>query len=76
LREAILAEELECDPYHPDGRELLVEWDEIHAGVYGIAGDRATEVGRLLRRLIWVAGVLIDLGLPSIEDIPQLPKIA
>jgi hypothetical protein len=49
LREAILAEELECGPYHPDGRELPVERDEIHVGVYGIAGDRATEVGRLLR---------------------------
>jgi hypothetical protein len=53
-----------------------VELNETHTRVRGIALDRVTEVGRLSRGLIWVAGELIDLGLLPIEDIPQLSKIA
>jgi hypothetical protein len=39
-----------------------------------IVGDRATEAERLSRQLVRVANVLIDLGLPPIKEIPQLPK--
>jgi hypothetical protein len=47
-----------------------------HTRVYAIADDRAAEAGWLSRRLIRVASVLIDLGQPPIEDIPQLLKTA
>jgi hypothetical protein len=43
LREAILAEELECGLRHPHGRYLPTELDETRARVHRIAGDRATE---------------------------------
>jgi hypothetical protein len=76
VREAILAEELECGMRHPDGRDLLAELDETHARVRGIDDDRATEAGWLSRRLVWVTGILVDLGLPPIKDIPQLLKTA
>jgi hypothetical protein len=41
-----------------------------------IAIDRAAEAERLSHQVVQVAGVLIDLGLLPIEDIPQLPKTA
>jgi hypothetical protein len=71
---ATLAEELECGLHHPHGRDLLVELDKTQAHVYWIADDRAAEVGLLSRRLVWVASVLIDLGLLPIEDIPYVLK--
>jgi hypothetical protein len=52
------------------------ELDETRTLVHAIVGDQAAEAGRLSRQLIWVAGLSIHLGLPSIEDIPQLPKTA
>jgi hypothetical protein len=73
VHEAILHKELERGLRHPDGRDLLVELDKARAWVHGIADDRAVEVGRLSRQLVWVVGVLIDLGLPSIVEIPHLP---
>jgi hypothetical protein len=75
-REAIHAEELERHMRHPDGWNLPVELDETRARVHRIADDQVDEAGRLSRQLVPVAGVLIDLGLPSIVDIPRLPKIA
>jgi hypothetical protein len=64
--EVILAEELERNVHYPNGRDLPAELDEAFSRVHGIAGDRTIEAGWLSRQLIWVAGVLIDLGLPSI----------
>jgi hypothetical protein len=70
VREVILAEELEHGLRHLDGCNMLVELDETRAQVHGITDGRATEAGRLSRCLIWVAGVLINLGMSPIEDIP------
>jgi hypothetical protein len=68
--EAILFEELESGLRHPNRFDLLAELDETHARVHGIADDRATEAGWLSRRLIQVAGVLIDLGLSVVGQNP------
>jgi hypothetical protein len=40
----------------------------------GIAYNRATKAERLSRQHVWVASVLIDLGLPPIGDIPRFLK--
>jgi predicted component of type VI protein secretion system len=42
----------------------------------GVVNDRATEAERVSRQLAWVAKVLIDFGLPPIENIPRLPQMA
>jgi hypothetical protein len=39
VHKVILAEELVCSLHHPDGHDLLVELDETHARVHGMAGD-------------------------------------
>jgi hypothetical protein len=72
--EEILAEDLERDLDHPDGCDLPGELGETRAWVHGIASDQAIEVGRLSRQLVWLAGILTNLGLSPIEDIPQLLK--
>jgi hypothetical protein len=70
VREAILSEELESGMRHPNRLDLSVELDETHERVHEIADDRATEVGWLSRRLIRVAGVLIDLGMSVVGQNP------
>jgi hypothetical protein len=47
VREAILAEELECSLHPPDGRQLSVELDKAYACTDRIDGERATKVKRL-----------------------------
>jgi hypothetical protein len=76
VREVALAEEVESGLRRPDGRDLLAELDEAHARVRGAADDRATEAKRLSRQLARVGKVLIDLDLPPINNIPQLPQMA
>jgi hypothetical protein len=49
VQKVILAMELEHGLCHPDGRDLSAELDKTHAQPHGIADDRATEVGLLLR---------------------------
>jgi hypothetical protein len=70
VREAILSGELESGMRHPNRLDLSVELDETHARVHEIADDRATKVGWLSRRLIRVAGVLIDLGMSVVGQNP------
>jgi hypothetical protein len=53
-----------------------VELKGTNARVDRIAIDRAAEAERLSHQVVQVAGVLIDLGLLPIEDIPQLPRTA
>jgi hypothetical protein len=72
VREAALAEELERGLRRPDGRDMPAELDEASAWVHRVANDRATKAECLSRQLAWVTRVLIDLGLPPIEDIPWL----
>jgi hypothetical protein len=72
--EAIVTVELKCGQHHSDGHDLPMELYKAHAWVNEVADNRAAEAERLPRQLVWVADVLIDLGLPLIEDIPQLPK--
>jgi hypothetical protein len=74
VHKAIMAEELERSLRCSDRCDLPTELYKAHARVNEIAVDRVTEAERLPRQLVWVADVLIDLGLPLIEDIPQLPK--
>jgi hypothetical protein len=51
-----------------------MELYKAHTRVNEIADNRAAEAERLSTQLVRVAGVLVDWGLPPIEDIPQLPK--
>jgi hypothetical protein len=74
VHKAIMAEELERSLRCSDRCDLPVELYKARARVNEIAVDRVTEAERLPRQLVWVADVLIDLGLPLIEDNPQLPK--
>jgi hypothetical protein len=41
-----------------------------------IDGERTTEVGQLLQRVMRISIVLVDLGLLPIQDFPQLLKLA
>jgi hypothetical protein len=74
VREAIMAEELERGLRRSDGHDLPTELYKVRTRANKIASDRATEAEQLSRNLVWVADILIDLGLPPIEDIPHLPK--
>jgi hypothetical protein len=51
-----------------------MELYKAHEWAIEIAGERVVDAERLSRQLVRVAGVLIDMGLKLIEDIPQLPK--
>jgi hypothetical protein len=51
-----------------------MELYKAHERAIEIAGERVIDAERLSRQLVRVAGVLIDMGLKLIEDIPQLPK--
>jgi hypothetical protein len=75
VHEVILVEELEHDLHHLEGRDLPLELYKARAWANEIADNRVGKVERQSRKLVQVAGVLINLGLPPIEDIPQLPKI-
>jgi hypothetical protein len=75
VHEVILVEELEHDLHHLEGRDQPLELYKACAWANEIADNRVAKVERQSRQLVQVAGVLINLGLPPIEDIPQLPKI-
>jgi hypothetical protein len=74
VREVIVVEELEHGLRCFNGRDLPMELYMARAWANKIARDWAAEAERLSRQLVWVANILIDLGLPSIEDNPKLPK--
>jgi hypothetical protein len=65
-----LAEELGRGLHPPNEQDPSAELDKVRAHVDRIADDRATEAEWLSRQVTQVAGVLIDLGLLPIEDIP------
>jgi hypothetical protein len=71
--EVILAKELKCDLYPPDGRDLSAELDKAYTSVDRTAGDSAAKVEGLSWHIMLVAG---DLGLLPIDVIPQLSKTA
>jgi hypothetical protein len=71
---AIVVEELERSLRYLHRRDLPVKLYKARTRANEIASDRVAKAERLSRQLMRVAGVLIDLGLPPIEDIPQLPK--
>jgi hypothetical protein len=76
VREAILAEELKCSLHPPDGRQLSVELDKAYACTDRIDGERATKVKRLSWQVVRISGILVDLGMLPVQNIPQLPKSA
>jgi hypothetical protein len=45
VRDAILAEELECSRCHPKGHDLLVELDELAHGCTGLSVIEPLRVG-------------------------------
>jgi hypothetical protein len=59
-----------------NGQDLLVELDRVRARVGGIDGERVAEGGQLSWQVVHISGVLVDLGMMPIWDIPQLLKRA
>jgi hypothetical protein len=76
VREVILSEELKCGLHPSDGWNLLAELDEAHACMNEIDGECAGEGERLSRQVMRISGILVDLGMLPIQDIPQLPRSA
>jgi hypothetical protein len=76
VREAILAEELECGLHPTNGRDLSTEMDKARARVARIDGERAAEAKQLSQRVMRISNVLVNLGQLPVQDIPQLPKSA
>jgi hypothetical protein len=73
--EAILVVELERGLHPSNGWDLSAELDKACACVERIDGERAAEAERL-SQLVMHSGVLVDLGMMPIQDIPQIPKWA
>jgi hypothetical protein len=76
LREVILLEELERGLHPPDGRDLSAELDKTHARVDRIDSEYAAEDEQLSWWVMRISGILVNLGMLSIQDIPQLSKSA
>jgi hypothetical protein len=76
VQEVILVEELECGLHLPDGRGLSVELDKAHEHMDRIDGEHATEDEQLSRKVMRISGVVVDLGMLLVQDIPQLLKSA
>jgi hypothetical protein len=76
MHEVILAEELEDGLHPPDEQDLSAELDKARACVDRTTDDRVAKAECLSWQVMHVAGILVDLGLLSIVDIPKLPKIA
>jgi hypothetical protein len=76
MQEVISAVELECCLLPPVGQDLSAELDKAPTSVNRTADDRAAKAEWLSLQVVQVAGVLVDLGLLPVEDIPQLPKTA
>jgi hypothetical protein len=74
VSDTILAKELECDLHPTNGRHLSGELDKAHAHVDRIDGERVTEAKQLSQQVMRISNILVNLGLLSIQDIPQLPK--
>jgi hypothetical protein len=64
VREAILAEEIERGQNHPDGQDLSTEL------------DKAPTHANYRLQVMRIFGVLVDLGILPVQNIPQLPKSA
>jgi hypothetical protein len=73
---AILAGELQHDLHPPDKRDLSTDLDKAHARMDRIDSEHATEAERLSWHVMQISGVLVDLGMMPVQDIPQLSKWA
>jgi hypothetical protein len=76
VQQVMLAEELERVPHPPDGRDMSTELDKACARADGIDGKHATEAERLSWQVMRISGVLVDLGMLPVQNIPQLLKLA
>jgi hypothetical protein len=72
----MLAEELEHVPHPPNGQDLSMELDKARARADKIDGKHAAEAERLSWQVMRISGVLVDLGMLLIQNIPQLLKSA
>jgi hypothetical protein len=62
---------------HPfDGRDMLVELEEIHTRMDGITGERTTEARRLLQLAVGISNALVNLGMLLVWEIAQFLKSA
>jgi hypothetical protein len=56
--------------YSFDGRDLLVELEELHEYVAGVENKRAAKAMQLSRSVMEISDALVDLGVFPIRDIP------
>jgi hypothetical protein len=76
VRKAKLAEEQACSLHSFNGWDLPVELEELHARLAGVEDEHVLEAGKLSRLVVEISNALVNLGMPLIRDIPQLPKMA
>jgi hypothetical protein len=59
-----------------DGRDLPTELEDVHARVARVEDECIVEARELSRLVMEISNALVDLGMLSIWDIPQLPRMA
>jgi hypothetical protein len=69
-------EEQVCDLHSFDGRDLLVELQELHTRVADVEDECTIEARELSQLVMEISNTLVDLWMVPIRDIPQLPKMA
>jgi hypothetical protein len=65
-----------ASPPPPDGWDLSAELDKAPTRVGRIDGEHATEAERLSWQVIRISGVLVNLGMLPVQNIPQHLKSA
>jgi hypothetical protein len=75
-QEEKLAEEQVQGLYSFDGRDLLMELEELHERVAEVENEHAAEAMQLSRSVMEISDALIDLGVFLIWDIPAQPRSA
>jgi hypothetical protein len=71
--EAVLAEAQTCGIYLRDGRDLL---EELRKRMAGVDEERVVEAEKLAALVTETSRDLMDLGLPPIQEIPQVLRKA
>jgi hypothetical protein len=76
VREAKVEEEQAHDQYPFNEWDLAVDLEEFHVHVAGIEEECVAEAKKLVVLVREASKALVDLGLPPIREIPQVPRKA
>jgi hypothetical protein len=74
VREAKLAEDQVRGPHPCDGRDLSVELEELHEWMTKVKEEHVAEAERLAALVAEASKALVDLRLPPIQEVPQIPR--